>query len=395
MTQTMSMVFWMISMLSLMIITTLCTCLAFDSPATIATTPAKNSLSALFGSDRENKNEDYYYSYDVFGKIKTSKRRRLKNAARRIARSLKDKRKFSGIDNTNGDGLLSETESENHTTSKKGQRKTAPAKHEGEELPCLLRNPNDSDGDRFIDNSEFDRSVRDFAASPLRRASHGTAKRRVELDGDNSIREEDAGKASLSSHSSSFNDDDDDDNGTNPLDRRTMRLSGFDPYILVSVLTAGASFDVINGHHPEWDVLGSKSSLLALTTQDWLMSAILVTAGASTVMGIYAAVVFSLTVLYGRTALGMNADQKYDRFLERTGLQRYRGFRAFSGSLGLFCLLVIFELFKKSAGVFRLPIVVASVAILYFGKQEYDTIIEAAGPIFVSNDDGDDGDDDR
>jgi len=455
-------------MLSLMIITTLCTCLAFDSPATIAaaarknpgivafpqttrartthwlppdtiafnrrvvaTTPAKISLLTLFESQRENKNEENY-SYDFFGKTKISKRRRLKSAARKIVRSLKDKSKFSDID-TNGDGLLSEIELENYTTSKKGQRKTALAKHDEEELLFLLRNLKDSNGDHFIDKSEFDQSVRNFAASSLGRASHGTAKRHLEktttsdhgphvvssinsttaelltgmpkqfslvdLDGDGLISEEEYSKASLSSSSSSsLNDDNDDDaeeDYTNSLDRQDMRLSGFDPYILVSVLTAAQSFDVINGYHQEWNVLGSKSSLMALTTQDWLMSAILVTAGASTVMGIYAAVVFSLTVLYGRTALGMKVDEEYDNFLENTGLQRYRAFRAFSGSLGLFCLLVIFELFKKSAGVFRLPIVVASVAILYFGKQEYDTIIEAAGPIFVSNDDGDDGDDDR
>ncbi|VEU40129.1 unnamed protein product [Pseudo-nitzschia multistriata] len=180
-----------------------------------------------------------------------------------------------------------------------------------------------------------------------------------------------------------------------PLERQEMRLDGFDPYILVSVLTAESSFDVINDYQSEWNEILSKTSLASLTPEDWIVSLLLLTAGTSTFIGIYAAVIFSLTVLYGRTALGMSRDDEYFVFLDNTGLQRFRGFQAFSLSLALFCVLVVLELFEKSPTFLWPPIALASAFFLYVGKSEYTFITEAAAPMFAPRTDNDDYDNDE
>jgi Ca2+-binding EF-hand superfamily protein len=168
-----------------------------------------------------------------------------------------------------------------------------------------------------------------------------------------------------------------------PLERQSFRLDGFDPYILVSVLTAGTSFDVIKGYNVKWDTTVAKSTLAQVTQEDWFMMVLLNTGAASTLCGAYAFVTFSLTVLYGKTALGLDKDDAYFEFLDSTGLQRYRAFQAFSASLSLFCVLVFLELFQKTPGVFRIPIGIVFLVFLYFGRKEYDYIIESAGPIFA------------
>lgn len=167
-----------------------------------------------------------------------------------------------------------------------------------------------------------------------------------------------------------------------PLERQSFRLAGFDPYILVSVLTAGESFDVIAGYKPKWDCMAEKVSLAQLTDQDLYMQLLLVIAAASTLLGAYAAVTFALTVLYGKTAIGLDRDEAYYEFLDNTGLQRLRGFIAFTVSLGLFCVIVFMEMLEKTPAIFRLPVAVLIGAFLYFGRNEYRFITDMAAPIF-------------
>ncbi len=172
-----------------------------------------------------------------------------------------------------------------------------------------------------------------------------------------------------------------------PLERQSFRLQGFDPYILVSVLTAGESFDVVSSYHPDWEGMANKVSIDMLTQQDMYTEFLLVIGAASTLLGAYSAVTFSLTVLYGKTALGLEKDEAYYEFLDNTGLQRLRAFLAFTFSLGLFCIIVFLELLEKTPAVFRLPIALVATTFLYFGRSEYRFVTDMAAPIFqeVSN----------
>ena len=99
----------------------------------------------------------------------------------------------------------------------------------------------------------------------------------------------------------------------------------------------------------------------------------------------YATVVFSLVMLYGKGAIGMERDQEYAQFMENTGNQRRDGFRAFTISGIMFFVSVILEVCQKlPPSVFvRLPFLVTSSLVLYIGWVEYNKITSAAAPMFT------------
>ncbi|KAL3906070.1 MAG: hypothetical protein SGILL_009422 [Bacillariaceae sp.] len=177
-----------------------------------------------------------------------------------------------------------------------------------------------------------------------------------------------------------------------PLERQEMRLEGFEPYILVSVLTAEGSFGMISEmNNVEWedmtDVItnGDQPFWTAIGSLDWLSVAVLFSAAFSTITGIYATTVFSLSMLYGKTALGMGRDTEYYKFMDDTGLQRFRAFQAFSLALLSFCTSVLLLVALRAPPIFRSPLAISSVAILFLGMKEYEGIVEAARPIFMED----------
>ena len=100
------------------------------------------------------------------------------------------------------------------------------------------------------------------------------------------------------------------------LERKEIRLDGFEPYTLVSLLTASAFFEVISDVHVDWDVIFATSHPRDLLGDEWLNAGILLAGGGATITGVYATAIFSLTILYGKTALGLCRDDEHDKFFE-------------------------------------------------------------------------------
>ena len=90
-----------------------------------------------------------------------------------------------------------------------------------------------------------------------------------------------------------------------PLERQLIRLEGLEPYVLVSVLTATASYSTITSE--EFIVDG---------VVDWTGAGLLASALGSTLCGLYSTIIFSLSILYGKTALGeLNSNCSLTRLL--------------------------------------------------------------------------------
>ena len=155
------------------------------------------------------------------------------------------------------------------------------------------------------------------------------------------------------------------------LQRQELRLNGFEPYVLVALLQAQASFEVM------------MSTTKSTSELDWHFHGIFVFAGISTLAGIYTTVVFSLTVLYGKTAMGLNRDEAYYDFLDQTSQQRHRAFAAFTYGLFSFLSSVLLELCHKCPETLRFACVMLSFIILFFAKSEYDSFMAAAAPMFM------------
>ena len=160
------------------------------------------------------------------------------------------------------------------------------------------------------------------------------------------------------------------------IEREKTKMESFECYILVSVLTATASFSTLQDFTPLDDNGASMyCQVLLIITQ--------IIAGLSTICGLYATVVFSLTVLYAKSAIGLNRDATYSYFLKETGMARVRGFRAFSISLLAFAVEAALVTFLRLPAFARFPVLFVTVGILRLLGNDWLLIVDKAGVIYT------------
>jgi hypothetical protein len=163
------------------------------------------------------------------------------------------------------------------------------------------------------------------------------------------------------------------------LDREKTRLESFEVYVLVSTLTASASFNLVQGFNPQ---------LMDHTVLQYTMySTTLLVAGLSALCGLHATIVFSLSVLYCKTSLGLKKDGSYDYFLIKTSEQRIRGFKSFSASLLLFATEIALVLLDRVPGNLT-PVALALTAVsMTYVISDWKLITDSSKIIFMSPED--------
>ncbi|KAL7564308.1 hypothetical protein ACA910_007161 [Epithemia clementina (nom. ined.)] len=147
-----------------------------------------------------------------------------------------------------------------------------------------------------------------------------------------------------------------DDHVVLDLEREKTRLESLESYVLVSILTASASFAVLDAA-PDPFLAGGSGSLVSTLT--------VFAAGLSSLCGLHATVVFSLCVLYGKTALGRYHDDAYQAFLQRVAPQRVRGFTTFAASLLLFAVETALLLYQHAPPKYQTVALVLAVVSTY------------------------------
>lgn len=157
--------------------------------------------------------------------------------------------------------------------------------------------------------------------------------------------------------------------------RQDTRVQAWDSYVLVSVLCTSISYNALQNFELNEIHQG-------VASYEAVKSVIQIVAGTAVLAGLYATMVFSLSILYGKSALGLERDPQYDSFLASTGKERYNGFRAFSLTLALFSLLVVMVLSEDLPFVLHLPVGGAMIGALYVGYRDYNKIVDAATPIY-------------
>eukprot|EP00522_Entomoneis_paludosa_P010850 CAMPEP_0172457094 /NCGR_PEP_ID=MMETSP1065-20121228/19883_1 /TAXON_ID=265537 /ORGANISM="Amphiprora paludosa, Strain CCMP125" /LENGTH=294 /DNA_ID=CAMNT_0013210591 /DNA_START=99 /DNA_END=983 /DNA_ORIENTATION=+ len=169
------------------------------------------------------------------------------------------------------------------------------------------------------------------------------------------------------------------------LEREKTRMESFEEYVLVAVLTASASFGILT----EIEVSNA-------LWQNPLSVAAIGCAGMSTLCGLHATVVFSLSALYGKSCLGKKRDDEYQYLLQELIPQRQRAFQSFSGSLLLFSMevgLLLYQAMPASSGMFRGVAALASTGMLTMIFADWKTIVDKAKIIYVGDIPMDDEDD--
>jgi hypothetical protein len=162
------------------------------------------------------------------------------------------------------------------------------------------------------------------------------------------------------------------------------RLDAFDSYIVVSVLTATASFAAIIDDAPnDGGGDGSTETSIAKTTTHLARNLAILFSATCSLSGIYATVVFSFSSIYGRTAVSLGRFEAYQTFLQQTASFRKKAFYAYLMSLVLFIVLLIVTATDKMEDRFQVPFVVFLVVLSGLVYWDWSQIIVAAGAIFA------------
>lgn len=158
--------------------------------------------------------------------------------------------------------------------------------------------------------------------------------------------------------------------------RQATRVQAWDEYVLVSVLCTSISYGALQTF--ALDPAHEGIVLYEL----YVETAVHITAGIAVLTGLYSTMVFSLSILYARTALGMERDPQYDSFLRNTEQIRVNAFRSFSASLFSFAILVVLVLSEDLPLVMHLPVGGAMLFALFLGIRDWKIIVDEASDIY-------------
>lgn len=164
----------------------------------------------------------------------------------------------------------------------------------------------------------------------------------------------------------------------NDFERNILRIDGLEMYALVMATIAGFSFSAMESVTREevkrvgffWRLAFGISTCLSF------------------VLSLYSTVIFALSSLYAKTALGLHKDIEYDAFLLRTQKLRIYGFHAFICSCGafIFCFLILIHI--KIEGIAAILSGTLGVGLFYIGWKNTAELVQAANPIFMKRPSG-------
>jgi hypothetical protein len=163
--------------------------------------------------------------------------------------------------------------------------------------------------------------------------------------------------------------------------RQSTRMQAWDEYVLVSILCTSISYGALQTFQLNPDHEG------IFLYEHVLKTMIQVVAGLAVLSGLYSTMVFSLSILYGKTALGLERDPQYDTFLDNTEEIRVTAFRAFSLALAFFASLVVLVLAEDLPLIMHLPVGGIMLVALYVGFRDWKVLVDYATDIYDYMDD--------
>jgi len=173
------------------------------------------------------------------------------------------------------------------------------------------------------------------------------------------------------------NDGDGDDD---QIERACIRLDGLEVYAVVAALTISTSIGVIDLYvSPSWTEMYANGMVITFICKLVFLACTYV----GSLLGLYATLVFSLTVMYGKTAMGMYKEDAFGDFYHNTMKQRIRGFKAFLFSIYAFLIQIVLLMSAMCPQEMQLVSVLfgcLSVSMIY---KDTEDIVSKAGIIYA------------
>ena len=157
--------------------------------------------------------------------------------------------------------------------------------------------------------------------------------------------------------------------------RQETRIEAWDEYVLVSILCTSISYTALTNFqlNPDHENIFVYESILK--------TAIEFLGGLAVLSGLYSTMVYSLSILYCKQALGEELDAQYDEFLDRTEEIRDTAFIAFSLSLACFATVVVLVLSEELPLVMHFPAGSVMIGALFLGFRDWKTLVDCAKDI--------------
>jgi len=190
----------------------------------------------------------------------------------------------------------------------------------------------------------------------------------------------DAVKVSFGSNESVEQIEEDEESQGADLERVAIRLDGVEVYAVVSALTlatAVASFEMIDTS--TWDIHWAQRNVYKLLIIVFNLLCGSIGIGA----GLHSVIVFSLSLMYGRTAIGLSHDDAYDEFFSKTALQRVRGFKSFLISMYSFMVQMMILIESRCPFILRIFVLGFTAYLLHQIHGDTQAIIKGAECIFL------------
>mmetsp|Transcript_25148 Transcript_25148/g.62009 ORF Transcript_25148/g.62009 Transcript_25148/m.62009 type:complete len:326 (-) Transcript_25148:68-1045(-) len=163
-----------------------------------------------------------------------------------------------------------------------------------------------------------------------------------------------------------------------------LRLDGLEPYVLVSAITATASFGVVTGGNVFSAPLFGNGNFGSVWEEAFRLL-LLMTSTASSCLGLYALGIFSFSIMYSKAALAREsqANEVYQKFFDATASYRYKGYQAFIWSL----LLLVSNLFLFAVAYLPEQVqpfaALGSAPLIYSCWKDWQGIVSIASIIYT------------
>lgn len=158
------------------------------------------------------------------------------------------------------------------------------------------------------------------------------------------------------------------------LERVKMRLDGLGTYAVVSALVVNMGIRLVSSTTDE-----------VMTKVWWPLSCAYCAALVACVLsGVYATVVFTLTKMYSKTAIGLYRDAAFTEFFRATAQYRVSGFLAFCTSLGSFAFAFVTFFLLRVRGAPGLVGFLVGLAFVWKGINDILGIYRRAGKLFIA-----------
>eukprot|EP00558_Chaetoceros_sp_UNC1202_P003989 CAMPEP_0197244794 /NCGR_PEP_ID=MMETSP1429-20130617/9805_1 /TAXON_ID=49237 /ORGANISM="Chaetoceros sp., Strain UNC1202" /LENGTH=288 /DNA_ID=CAMNT_0042705205 /DNA_START=108 /DNA_END=974 /DNA_ORIENTATION=+ len=167
------------------------------------------------------------------------------------------------------------------------------------------------------------------------------------------------------------------EDATGDIERNTARFDGIEVYAVVSSLTLASSMACLDA----FGQVGVSNTIFEVifNTSFAIFNAI----GIFT--GLHATMIFSMVTMYGRTAIGLDRDFEMNKFLSKTGLQRYRAFKTFTWSLYCFliqCAMTLVKLMVPLGSQGKTVVLALMACIIYMIIADQKVVVNEAAVIF-------------